>query len=426
MFIANMSEVIIERYKVRHYLFVPYFWLLTSSVSVVFSQYCGFDANEIAGSKFNQSVYGILMTLGGVIIFRRWVEIRRMIASNYPLLLLLCYTFLSISWSDNKLVSFRRFVLFLGGLEMIFIIASGEDKYKDIFDVLYYFFITVSVLSIILIILIPGIGIMKELGGAWKGIMPHKNGLGQLAAVECFFWVFLMTSHIVNKQKLICTMFLILNIVLLFKSKSITGLFTFLFTLVFYFLLLLFKTQKQRIPLILICLGIILFCMLQIIEQLFLSVPIYKTILLSAGKNLTFTERTYIWELIFRSISKHPVLGCGFGGFWLGMEGASKYVYGNLHFLPIQSHNGYFDVLNELGIMGSIIFIVFLASTFFRNIHLAKYDYSLSAFWIPIITLILFSNTMETSFMIVNKLYWFLLTAAQIIPFPQKHSIGKV
>ena len=88
--LANQSEVIIERDKGRYYLLIPYFWLLISLTSVTFLRYSGLqEADQIAGNKFNQYIFGILMILGGVIIFRRRVEIRRIIVSNIPLLLLL-------------------------------------------------------------------------------------------------------------------------------------------------------------------------------------------------------------------------------------------------------------------------------------------------------------------------------------------------
>lgn len=421
MFGANMSEVVIERHTKKYYLLIPYFWLLTTLTSVTFLQYGkSQESDSIAGNKFNQCIFGSLMILGGVIIFNRWKELRRGIASNIPLIMLLGYSFLSISWSDYKFVSFRRFVLFLGGYEMIFIIYSGENKYKDFFDVLYYYFITVSVLSVIVIIIMPAIGTMKELGGAWKGITSHKNNLGQFAAVGCLLWVFFMTSHLFNKKRWICTVFLILDLILLFKSKSTTGLFTFSFVLGFYFLLLLFRTQKQRIPLFLISLGIIIFCMVQIIEQLLLSTTIYEKIIFSAGKDLTFTARTYIWGQIFSNISKHPVWGCGFGGFWLGMDGASEHICRRIHFILYQAHNGYIDLLNDLGIVGCIIFIILVVSTFISTIKLSKQSYFIFVFFISLIMIILMSNTMETSIMRVNHLYWFLFATVQLMPFPRK------
>jgi len=79
-------------------------------------------------------------------------------------------------------------------------------------------------------------------------------------------------------------------------------------------------------------------------------VPLYITVLLvggsvaiwlvgntaianALGRDVTLTGRTSIWAVVLDKISKHPWLGYGYKGFWLGMEGESADVWHETYFM---------------------------------------------------------------------------------------------
>lgn len=417
-----MDNISLHR-TIKSTLFLPYLWFLFSLTSFTLSKYDSFamQASDISlGNKFNQLVFGGLMVIGWFVLYRRKTILWKIIFSNIPLLLLIGYTFSSVFWSNYQLISLRRFILFIGGLEMILILASERNSHKSFFDAMYLFCGSTTFLSLIMISFFHKVGISREFEGAWQGVAAHKNTFGQLSAVSSFFYFFLLVTRTYLKNKILITLLFILNLVFLYKSRSATGLFTFCVIFCFFNFLIFVKKQKQNLGIYLFCLIGILPCFLKILQSFFFNNSIVEIVTSSIGKDTTFTQRTEIWSFMLESIKTHPVLGCGFGGFWVGTTGQVGRMYNHFHWLPFQGHNGYLDIVNELGFVGMGIFIIFLISNFIRNTSLMKKNYELGAFWITILVLIILSNLMETSFMRNSQLYWFLFASAQILSFNKK------
>mgnify|MGYP006137444093 CR=1 FL=1 len=71
------------------------------------------------------------------------------------------------------------------------------------------------------------------------------------------------------------------------------------------------------------------------------------------GKDLTFTGRTDIWDILVEHIKLNPYLGTGYGAYWTGPVAGSlsnEFML-RLHFYPGSAHNGYLEILNDLGVL---------------------------------------------------------------------------
>jgi O-antigen ligase len=87
--------------------------------------------------------------------------------------------------------------------------------------------------------------------------------------------------------------------------------------------------------------------------------------LLSIGTELTqgtLTHRTSIWAAGVDVFRHHPLFGVGAGAFGTSVR--------SLLDIPYVSHNLFLSVLVELGVIGAVIFFVFLVTTFYTTIHL--------------------------------------------------------
>lgn len=73
-----------------------------------------------------------------------------------------------------------------------------------------------------------------------------------------------------------------------------------------------------------------------------------------AGRDESMSGRAELWDIVRSEISQAPVFGRGWGAFWT--EGKGRALVGTWN--PRQSHNAYFDVLLDLGIVGLILFAV--------------------------------------------------------------------
>ncbi len=93
------------------------------------------------------------------------------------------------------------------------------------------------------------------------------------------------------------------------------------------------------------------------------------------GRDATFSNRATIWAIIRESISLHPLLGCGYGAYWIGNlpESPSSIFPLRMYIYPTQSHNGYLEIINDLGYVGLFVLIAFLAAYLYQSVKLMKF-----------------------------------------------------
>jgi len=104
------------------------------------------------------------------------------------------------------------------------------------------------------------------------------------------------------------------------------------------------------------------------------------------GKDMTLTGRTDIWDIMFEHIRLHPWLGTGYGAYWTGLEeGSPSYEFMlRLQFYPASAHNGYLDILNDLGAAGLVVLLGYLATFLAQSLRLLKTDRNLAALFLAL------------------------------------------
>ncbi len=94
------------------------------------------------------------------------------------------------------------------------------------------------------------------------------------------------------------------------------------------------------------------------------------------GKDATFSGRTIIWDIVKQHIQAAPYLGSGYGAYWLGpLPGSPSYLFiPMMYFYPTEAHNGYLDVVNDLGIVGLICVLAFIFWYIRQALQLMQFD----------------------------------------------------
>jgi O-antigen ligase len=77
------------------------------------------------------------------------------------------------------------------------------------------------------------------------------------------------------------------------------------------------------------------------------------------GKDLSFSGRTNIWYVLSQHIHLSPWLGSGYGAYWIGEDPTSPsyLMLEYLYFYPTEGHNGYLDLINDLGAVGGLLLL---------------------------------------------------------------------
>ncbi len=143
----------------------------------------------------------------------------------------------------------------------------------------------------------------------------------------------------------------------------------------------------------------------------FLSVNI-DSIFIAMGKDPTLTGRTVLWIEVIHSIQERQWLGYGYSAFWLGRSSESDRIWNSIHWEAPHSHNGYLDLILELGLIGFGLYIILFLSVMKRSLHQFRNNYFSAYIWpILYLTFIFIYNLVESNILKSNNLFWVLFVA---------------
>lgn len=236
----------------------------------------------------------------------------------------------------------------------------------------------------------PALGIHTDstgvLAGAWHGLANHKNALGDLACIGMIFWLHAWLSKEAGALPALTGLALAAACLLL--SRSSTSLVATGFTLLFLTLLLRSPRGLRRFMPWIVALFVA--ALLAYTLVLLRILPGMHTLLSPigaiTGKDMTFTGRTDIWDIMWEHIRLHPVLGTGYGAYWTGTEpGMPSFEFvARLGFDPASAHNGYLDILNELGAVGLAVLFGYLGVFVAQSLRLMQSDRTQAALFLAL------------------------------------------
>jgi O-antigen ligase len=136
------------------------------------------------------------------------------------------------------------------------------------------------------------------------------------------------------------------------------------------------------------------------------------------GRDITLTDRLYIWQDMYRAASGNPLLGVGYGGFWIGREANIPW---NTHtWILGQGHSGYVDTYLQLGIAGWVALTGIILSTHRHLVANLATDFEFAAWRLSLFLVVLFVNLTETTLLRGDHHLWFIFTACiWQVPAPQ-------
>ena len=347
------------------------------------------------------SIYGITLLL----LSLRWRKTLQTLRQDYWIFSLVLIAAISLIWSFEKSNTLKD-VFTITGSSLFGLYLASRYTLKQQLELMSWTYGIVIVLSFIFAVAMPKLGIMGAAHqGKWRGIFSHKNGLGQSMVYS--FLTFMFLTYQSKKHKLLMWVGMSLSILLLLLSASTSSMFN-LFVLVVVF----FVLYIVRIPYLLMMPVIAL--IITVGEAFYLwSIDNSGVIFNSVGKDATLTGRTDLWQLTTDMIWKQPWIGYGFGGFWQGLNGAeSGYILRAVTWTPSHPHNGYLQLLLDLGILGLSIFLIGFFRTMIRALNLIRSTTAVAALW-PVVHMaqLLITSTTETQLFAANNIGWILYVA---------------
>jgi exopolysaccharide production protein ExoQ len=382
-----------------------------------------------APNPLNRALKIILLAGSASVIFWRyrlaWQVLKKV---NVFMLAFMGLAVSSIFWSISPLETITRLVNVCVALSVCLgftLVGWHRTRFQDIARPLLT---TLLVASLVYGLLAPDLAIEKgndiSLSHSWKGIFTQKNQLGEAASLGTILWI-----HAWFSKEIRLTAFLIgggISATLLLLSRSSTALFATLFVAMLLFLLLRnvgrprHRSTKYLVVISALVLVVYSLAALDLVPSLnFLLEPITAI----TGKDASFSGRTAIWALVRERIVLHPALGTGYGAFWTGdtPDSPSYYVRKTLYMYPSEAHNGYLDVINDLGVAGLACLIAYIVSYMRRSLALLKHDFAEAALFLAMLLQQLIGNMSESMWMnsftlgfVVLSLATFALARSQV------------
>ena len=370
------------------------------------------------GSIVDRWIYLSLGLVGIYTLSRRHLDWQSIWRENFWLIVFFVYTGLSILWSDYPYVSLKRLIMVLCSFIMVLVVLTEQEPLFALTTVLRKCALIYIPLSIILIRYFRHIGVQWDWSGAavsWIGTATHKNSLGQAAVISTIIFIWCTSyKQKSTKGKMIDYAYIIMSLYILKGSDdavSMTSLSMFAIGLFVFFWIKILKNRTHKIKNFAIISGGLIFVLLLTFVAHTLN-PFSENSLLglaitAMGRDITLTGRTGIWMDIFKTASESPLLGVGYGAFWIG-DIANIPWSDNRTWTLGQAHNGYIDVYLQIGWIGIVLLFMVIVSTVPKIIRSFKFDFEYARLRMTFFLLILFVNITESTFLRGRHALWFL------------------
>jgi O-antigen ligase len=403
--------------RVSKALWIPLLWLLMSASRGRISPERLGDLEVYEGNPTMRLFFSILILLGVLVLFHRNVGLKTLVRRNPWVVVLFLLMGVSVLYSGYPWISLKRWIKTIGVLVMALVILSEREPIKAFEWLIRRFAYVAAPLSFFLIIFLPQYGI-KYWGTdrmMWVGISTHKNTLGLTMLICAAYFTWLLFFHGRAKRSGRDIIVFAISLFLLIACGSMTSLFAYFAMLGTLMLSGFGKNVRRHIGPVLAFAAVTALVAYALMEVASGHAALTNNVVESFGRNTTFTGRMELWTAVWGEAIKRPVFGHGFGGFWAG-EFARK-IWEVHDWKPIDSHNGYLDIFNELGLVGLIVTALMMLSTCARISRGFAESFTSARFFMALFVMVLVHNLNETSLLNLNHPYWFLfLFMALLVP----------
>jgi exopolysaccharide production protein ExoQ len=269
-------------------------------------------------------------------------------ALGWLILFLLSWTFLSLAWSEDPAMTFRRLVLF--ALFSLGAFAVSQDfSLRQL--VLWVFFSCTVYLNIGLLAELA-LGTFQPLAGGYRFAgTTHPNGQGLNCALLFFASLSLLATE--RRWRGVFGAIALESLIFLFLTKSRTSFFFAIIAPLFFWGL---TWPGKRRFVVLLWIAALSCLLLLLGDYLF---PAFQDALTLGRKDsdaLTLTGRIPLWGEVLSYIAKRPLLGYGYDCFWTSKHVAE--IAADQAWTITAAHSAYLELALGLGLIGSITYIL--------------------------------------------------------------------
>jgi len=311
----------------------------------------------------------------------------------------------STMWSQDPAFTLRRTIVLVATTAFGIYFGSRFSVAQQL-RLLAWTFAFVVLSSFAIAIFLPRYGVDHFLHpGDWQGAFGQKNMLARIMVLSAMVFYFVRPQS----GNTLRWLGLAGAFVLLVLSRSVTGALVFCAVVATIPLYRLLRTKiTAAIPIVV---GVVL----AVLGSGVIIANSLPAIFQLLNRSPQLTGRTELWNAVVMAIMKRPLIGYGFNAFWQGMTGASATVMLTVQWLPLHSHNGFLDLMLDLGLLGLVTFALGYFALWRRAIKLTRTMRGPVPVWLCTYLLFMFVyNLTESSILVENNICWVLYTATAV------------
>ncbi|HEX3484810.1 MAG TPA: O-antigen ligase family protein [Micropepsaceae bacterium] len=340
---------------------------LSNALHPFLSELIGIKIETYGDSNpLNLLVSIILYLIAGLLILKSPGNTLKLLQQNPFTVALLLLPLVSEFWSVDPGTTFRRAAAYtLTGVFCVYI--AGRLTPEQFLKRLMFIVLIGGVASLLYAVVMPQFAITPGgmNAGTWRGVYGQKNDLGRISTIAliCAYY-FRPANRTETFYRYLTT---IIFLFLLVASQSRTS---WLIVVAFYVGVPLLRVMRDKRLTLSLRLFIAFSCA---VTLGLVALASSEEILAALGRDDTFSGRETLWRAVTTIVNERfPVLGAGYGAFFTnngGGQDLDAYI-GYWVGRPDQAHSGYLNVRADLGAVGLVVLLVFLAITSAQLIRL--------------------------------------------------------
>jgi exopolysaccharide production protein ExoQ len=377
-----------------------------------------FSRDVSSGNTVDRLVKLLMLIVSIQVIATRWALARKVAGNlNVGFAAMMVLIPLSAVWSIVPAATILRFVTLATIVLVAFAISLAGWQRQRFAQMatppLMYIVLMSLAVGMIFPDRITELGNDLSLKGAWHGITLTKNQFGMSASLATLICVNRVLAREGRKQWAIAGAVAAFACLLL--SRSNTSLFATLLGVLFMVLVMRVPLIKQRYSthVVIAVAAVLILYELAIQDVIPGAYTLLAPIRSLTGKDATLSARTIIWDIVKQNIAYAPYLGSGYGAYWIGAVPSSpSFVFTYLmYFYPSEAHNGYLDIVNDLGYVGLICLLVFLIAYIRQGLTLMRVDRSQAALYLAILFQQMVMNMSESEWFARDSVFTVIILA---------------
>ncbi len=367
------------------------------------------DVDVIAGDATHQAIWSIVYLLSALAIARDSRRALSLLRLSAAIPLLVAMALVSTLWSIAPAITLRRAIELAGTTILAYWLVTRFSP-GELLRLLAIACAIEILGSLVLGAAVPGLGRTSGgiYDGTWRGIFDDKNGLGQTMALAAFTLPAAAMARRAGALRLLSWALVGVAAGLIVLAQSISSLVVLTIMCVLYAVL-----RARRLSSFDVAMLSLIFYVAAVIFVALIAAMGVPALLQMVGRDPTLTGREGVWDLALDAITAKPILGYGYGAFWVEDVGWARFIASEEGWSAAHAHNGLLELALDVGLVGVAVFLAAYVTSVWRAIGRFRQRNDGGATWLLLFLIYLFCvNVTETGIAQFNDVKWVLFVCA--------------